>query len=62
MWVVPKSHRVGRIDIPALVSKHGDRIPGALPMVCKPGDVVIANRNCLQYAEHSVTDWPLVQV
>ena len=26
---------------------HGDRLPGAVPMICKPGDVVIANRNCL---------------
>jgi hypothetical protein len=61
VWVVPKSHRVGRIDIPELVQKHGDRIPGALPMVCKPGDVVIANRNCLQCVEYSASDLPLVQ-
>ena len=73
VWVLPRSHRIGQIDIGALVKQHGDRIPGrqptqprlldeskrastsltmtcvgSVPMVCQPGDVVIANRNCLQ--------------
>jgi hypothetical protein len=30
-----------------MIKQHGDRLPGAVPMVCQPGDVVIANRNVL---------------
>jgi hypothetical protein len=31
VWVLPKSHRIGQIDIDALVKQHGDRIPGMQP-------------------------------
>ena len=31
VWVLPKSHRIGQIDIGALVEQHGDRIPGRQP-------------------------------
>ena len=47
VWAVPKTHRQGKIDIIELVQQHGDRLPGAVPMVMEPGDVCIANRNVL---------------
>lgn len=47
VWAVPGTHRVGQVDIKQMIDEHGDRLPGALPMVCEPGDVVIANRNVL---------------
>ena len=47
VWVVPGSHRWGHLDIPQLVAAHGERLPGAVPMVCAAGDVAIANRNAL---------------
>lgn len=48
VWALPGSHRTGRIDIQALVEQAGsERIKGAVPMLCKPGDVVMSNRQLL---------------
>ena len=49
LWVLPGSHKQGRIDIKALVADNGgsDRLPGAIPLVCAPGDVTIVNRQML---------------
>lgn len=48
VWVVPGSHREGRLDIKAKVAAAGsDRLPDAVPMICGPGDVVICNRQTL---------------
>ena len=43
--MVPGTHRVGRVDIKARVEAAGsDRLPDAVPLLCEPGDVTIANR------------------
>lgn len=48
VWVVPGTHKVGKIDIKKLVKETGsERIDGAVPIVCNPGDVVICNRQIL---------------
>ncbi|MGB1008018.1 MAG: phytanoyl-CoA dioxygenase family protein, partial [Thalassobaculaceae bacterium] len=49
LWVLPGSHKQGRVDIKALVAENGgsDRLPGAVPLVCAPGDVTIVNRQML---------------
>ena len=49
LWVLPGTHRLGRVDIKALVADNGgsDQLPGAVPLVCNPGDVTIANRQVL---------------
>jgi len=48
VWVVPGSHRHGRLDIKAMVAEVGsDRLPQAVPLICGPGDVVICNRQVL---------------
>ena len=45
LWVVPGSHRRGKVDIKAMVAAAGsDRLPDAVPLVCEPGDVAITNR------------------
>lgn len=45
VWVVPGTHRQGKVDIAALVDSSGsERISTAVPMVCDSGDVVISNR------------------
>jgi hypothetical protein len=46
LWVLPGTHKHGRIDIKALVAENGgsEQIPGATPLLCNPGDVTIANR------------------
>lgn len=45
LWVVPGSHRHGKLDIKAMVESAGsDRLPEAVPVLCGPGDVSICNR------------------
>lgn len=48
LWVVPGSHRRGKVDIKAMVAAAGsDRLPDAVPLICGPGDVVICSRQAL---------------
>jgi len=48
LWVVPGSHRLGKVDIKAMVEAAGsDRLPEAVPMICQPGDVAICNRQAV---------------
>ncbi|MBS0223926.1 MAG: phytanoyl-CoA dioxygenase family protein [Proteobacteria bacterium] len=48
VWVVPGSHKLGRIDIRSLVTQAGtERLPDAVPIIASPGDVAITNRQSL---------------
>ncbi len=49
LWVVPGSHELGRIDIKQKVDANdgSDMLPDAIPLLCQPGDVTIANRQIL---------------
>ena len=48
VWVLPGSHKLGKIDITELVAEsESERIEGAVPLVCDRGDVVICNRQAL---------------
>ena len=49
LWVMPGTHKLGRVDIKALVAEHhgSDQLPGAVPLTCKAGDVTIVNRQML---------------
>ncbi|MDA1299518.1 MAG: phytanoyl-CoA dioxygenase family protein [Proteobacteria bacterium] len=49
LWVMPGSHKKGRVDIRAMVAANGgsDQLPGAVPLICAAGDVTIANRQIL---------------
>ncbi len=48
VWVMPGTHKVGKIDIKKLVAESGsERLEGAVPIVCNPGDAVICNRQLL---------------
>jgi hypothetical protein len=45
VWVLPGTHKQGRVDIVNLVEEAGsERLPDAVPIICNPGDVVINNR------------------
>ncbi len=59
VWVVPGSHKLGKIDIKALVDKAGtERLPDAVPIVCKPGDVAMTNRQALHGSfANTSKDW-----
>src|SRR5271166_3423860 len=48
LWVVPGSHRKGKMDIKSMVAAAGsDRLPQAVPLICGPGDVVMCNRQAI---------------
>jgi hypothetical protein len=48
LWVLPGSHRQGKLDIKALVEAAGsDRLPGAVPLLCEPGDVAMTSRQAV---------------
>ncbi len=45
VWVVPGTHKLGKLDIKEMVRESGsERLKDAVPLVCAPGDVVICNR------------------
>jgi hypothetical protein len=59
IWWVPGTHATGRIDIRQAVRDAGsNRLPGAVPLICKAGDVAISNRQILHgsFANNS-PDW-----
>lgn len=64
VWVVPGSHRQGKVDIRALVEANGgsDRLPDAVPLVCGPGDAFITNRQALHGSFPNVSPDPRVTV
>ncbi len=48
VWVIPGSHKQGKLDIKAMVDANGsDRLPDAVPLVCDPGDAFMCNRQTL---------------
>ncbi|MGF1596873.1 MAG: phytanoyl-CoA dioxygenase family protein [Acidimicrobiales bacterium] len=48
LWVVPGSHRMGKVDIAAMVADAGsDRLPTAVPLICAPGDVAMTSRQAV---------------
>ena len=49
LWVMPGTHKLGRVDIKSLVEENdgSEQLPGAVPLVCQPGDVTIVNRQTL---------------
>jgi len=49
LWVVPGTHKRGRIDIKSLVDQNGgsDRLPDAVPLFCEAGGVTVVNRQAL---------------
>jgi ectoine hydroxylase-related dioxygenase (phytanoyl-CoA dioxygenase family) len=59
LWVVPGSHRRGKADIKAWVAAAGtERLPDAVPLVCKPGDVAITNRQAVHGSfANTSPDW-----
>jgi len=48
LWVVPGSHKLGKIDIKQLVAESGsERLNDAVPLYAKAGDVTMVNRQAL---------------
>jgi hypothetical protein len=59
VWVVPGSHALGRADIPAMVAASGsERLQDAVPLICRPGDVAMTNRQCVHGSfANTSPDW-----
>ncbi len=59
VWVVPGSHKSGKVDIRAMVAQAGsDRLSDAVPIICKPGDVAITNRQAVHGSfANTSKDW-----
>ena len=49
LWVVPGTHKSGRIDIRRRVAENGgdEKLPDAVPLICGAGDVTAVNRQML---------------
>jgi hypothetical protein len=59
VWVVPGSHKRGKIDIRALADQaQTERLPDAVPIICAPGDVAMTNRQALHGSfANTSKDW-----
>lgn len=59
VWVVPGSHKQGKIDIKAVATGAGTtRLPDAVPIICAPGDVAMTNRQALHGSfANTSRDW-----
>lgn len=60
LWIVPGSHHGGRPDVNAIATSGGagDMLPGAVPIICNPGDVYLQNRLPLHGAFPNVSPEP----
>jgi hypothetical protein len=59
LWVVPGTHTGGKADLKAMMADAGsDRFPGAVPMLCRPGDVAICNRQVVHGSFPNTSDTP----
>ena len=47
LYVIPGSHRWRGFDLQDMLDEHGFSLPGAIPVVAEPGDVVLHSPNIL---------------
>jgi len=59
LWIVPGTHKQRTVDIAQMVADAGsDRLPDAVPLICKPGDVAITNRQLIHGSfANTSPDW-----
>ena len=59
VWVVPGSHKLGKVDIKTMAMQAGtERLPDAVPIIAGPGDVAITNRQSLHGSfANTSKDW-----
>ncbi len=59
LWVVPGTHKGGKADLKEMQSESGsDRLDGAVPLLCRPGDVAICNRQIVHGSFPNTSDKP----
>ena len=59
LWVVPGTHKMRTVDIAGMVKAAGtDRLPEAVPLVARPGDLAITNRQVVHGSfANTSKDW-----
>lgn len=64
LWVVPGTHKQGRIDIKAKVAANGgsEYLPEAVPLLCQAGDVTVANRQMLHGSFANTSATPRISI
>lgn len=64
LWVVPGTHRTGRVDIKSKVAANGgsDMLPDALPLLCAAGDLTIVNRQMLHGSFANTSPDPRISI
>src|SRR5258708_25439582 len=63
VWVVPGSHQRRKVDIKGMVAAAGsERLPDAVPIVCRPGDVAITNRQAVHGSFANTSPDPRVTI
>ncbi|MCB1745319.1 MAG: phytanoyl-CoA dioxygenase family protein [Gammaproteobacteria bacterium] len=64
LWVVPGTHKLGKIDIKRMVAEAGgsDRLLGAVPMYCEAGDVTLTNRQTLHGSFANTSPDPRISI
>ncbi|MDH4365640.1 MAG: phytanoyl-CoA dioxygenase family protein [Acidimicrobiia bacterium] len=63
LWVLPGSHRMGKVDIKAMIDEAGsDRLPGAVPLLCDPGDVAMTSRQAVHGSFANTCSEPRVTI
>ena len=60
LWFVPGSHRDGKADLKKIISRSGQLLPGAVPLVSKPGDVAISNRQLVHGSFPNTSNEPRI--
>lgn len=63
LWVLPGSNRMGKVDIKAMLEAAGsDRLPGAVPLLCDPGDVAMTSRQAVHGSFANTSAEPRVTI
>jgi hypothetical protein len=59
VWYLPGTHATGKVDLKTIIAEAGsDRLPGAVPLISKPGDVAISNRQVVHGSfANTSPDW-----
>lgn len=59
LWVVPGTHTGGKANLKGMMADSGsDRLEGAVPMLCNPGDVAICNRQVVHGSFPNTAETP----
>jgi hypothetical protein len=63
LWVVPGSHKLGKLDLKTLRDTAGsDRLENAVPLICEPGDIAITNRQAIHGSFANTSDQMRVSI